>query len=478
MQRWRILSKKKRFRWIAVILVVIVLVISLAHQLLFKERENEKDALIRITERGQLIALTDANSLNYFVYQGNPIGYQLDLLRELADELGVSLKIIVSNDISELYYYLDLHIGDLIALNLPVTHEGRLLVNFMNDMGETRLVLLQRKPGTPKGKRPSKLIRSFGDFSGDTVHYRSNAFFSPLFRKFYKETGSRITLVEEKDRNPEQLARDVSEGKLNYMMCPENLAKVLVSAFSNLDAEFVLGGSYTYSWGTGHSSPMLQQKINEWMNKKGMKKHLEEIAGNYFENPGIVNYFQNEYCTLKGTKISPFDKEIKKQSRLIMWDWRLLASLIYEESNFRTGKVSGRSASGLMQLMPVIARQFGMDSTSSPAAQINAGVKYLRWLDQQLPEGILDGKERVNFILAAYNVGLGRIISARAKARKYGKNPNIWYGNVDYYLTSKSKKHPVEKPDTTRSYSPPEEGAGYVNEVIERYYHYRNLIPR
>jgi membrane-bound lytic murein transglycosylase F len=205
---------------------------------------------------------------------------------------------------------------------------------------------------------------------------------------------------------------------------------------------------------------------------------MQNIYLSYYDNPKVVSYFQNDYCSLNGSKISPYDAQIRKESKILHWDWQLLASLIYEESNFRIGQVSGRNAAGLMQLTPETAGKFGMDSAASAGTQIAAGVKYLRWLDRQLPPQITDPHERIQFTLAAYNVGLGRILSAREKAARYGKDPNKWVHNVDYYLTHKSRKEPVQKSDTGQNVISYPEPGGYVSDILERYHHYKNIFPK
>jgi len=154
-----------------------------------------------------------------------------------------------------------------------------------------------------------------------------------------------------------------------------------------------------------------------------------------------------------------------------------VASLIYEESNFREGLVSSHNAEGLMQLMPETAKRFGMDSLSTPSTQIAAGVRYLGYLDRQLPDEIKDPRERINFILASYNVGIGRVLSAREKAFKYGRDKNKWNDNVDYYLTRRSKKDPNPQPDTIVGLLPYEASGGFIDNILERYQHYKNIIP-
>ena len=94
--------------------------------------------------------------------------------------------------------------------------------------------------------------------------------------------------------------------------------------------------------------------------------------------------------------------DITKLWEKIEWDWRLLASLIYQESGFDHSVESWMGARGLMQLMPSTAAEFGLDSISSPEMNIRAGVKYLSWLDKQFEHKVPVKDERKKFVLAAY----------------------------------------------------------------------------
>ena len=465
--------RTKRIRWSILFLVVLVLLLAIGRHLFFKE-VPVKDALTRIKERGYLIALTDKNSLNYFFDNGHPEGFQLELLESFATYLDVPLKIIASNDVSKLYYYLDLNAGDLIALNLPVSREGKKDVHFSAPLGETRIVLIQRKKGT--GKKSTKYITDIKDFSGDTVYFRNNLFIEPILHPFASKAEGKVTVLQETVKNTLELIRMVSEGKIEYAVCDENLAMVVKRYYRNIDASLVLSKFYEYAWATSRNSDSLLLNINDWLMEM-KKKELKKIYLAYYNNPGVTRYFQCDYCSFNGTKLSPFDDAIKSSSKLIRWDWRLLASLVYEESNFQLGLVSSHKASGLMQLMPETARRFGMDSLSPPSKQILAGVKYIRFLDNELSSEIRDPIERINFMLASYNVGLGKVMKAREKARQNGLNPDKWNRNVDYYLTRKSKKHPESQPDTLDDNSLYGTAGGFVDNIMVRYMHYRNIIP-
>jgi len=465
--------RTKRLRWSILFLIVALIFLVLARQWMFKEMKPV-DALTRIRERGYLVALTDKNSLNYFIDHGNPEGFQLELLQSFADFLEVPLKIIVNNDVSRLYYYLDLNAGDLIALNIPVTRDGKKLIHYSDPLGETRMVLIQRKPGLNKTGR--KFIRQLDDFSGDTVYFRKNLFVESLLPDINKKAGKKIFFCPETEKNTLELIKMVSESKIDYSICDENLAMVVKRYYRNIDASLVISDFFQYAWGTAHASDSLLININDWLMSM-KKKELRNIYLSYYDNPRVIRYFNCDYCSFNGTKLSPYDEVIKTSSRLIRWDWRLLASLVYEESNFQQGQVSSHNASGLMQLMPETAEKFGMDSTSSPSRQILAGVKYLRYLDDQLPARIKDPYERICFTLAAYNVGLGKVMRAREKAEQYGLNPDKWNGNVDYYLTRKSRKKPDIRPDTLDDISLYGTEGGFVDNIMTRYMHYRNIVP-
>jgi membrane-bound lytic murein transglycosylase F len=477
MEKEKIEKIRKRGRWIIIPLLVVVILIALIRTYYYPSGIPEKDALSRIYERGFLIALTNSNSLDYFIQNGQPMGYQLELLESLADYLKIPLKIIALNDMEKLYYYLDLNVADLFACNLPVTAEGKKLLHFSQPLGETRQVLIQRKPVSGK-KNNHNLISQFKDLSRDTVHIIHSPFLKSLLRPVLRKAGQQVVLIEEKGLTPEELIRMVSQGKISYAICDENVALVAKRCYRNIDAGVLVTSFHPYAWGVKSSSDSLLRKVNAWMKEAKKKGEMKQIALSYFNNPRTNRYFYSDYFSVKQPVLSPFDGQIRELSKTISWDWRLLASLIYEESKFRTGLTSSHHATGLMQLMPETARKFGMDSASSPARQLLAGVKFIQWLNQQLLPEIIDRRERINFILASYNVGLGKVLAAREKAVRSGKDPNRWNNNVDYYLTRRKKGTIASLQDSGIDLSPYGTAGGFVANILERYHHYKNNLPQ
>jgi membrane-bound lytic murein transglycosylase F len=128
-----------------------------------------------------------------------------------------------------------------------------------------------------------------------------------------------------------------------------------------------------------------------------------------------------------------------------------------------------------MQLMPITAQRMGIDETASPVEQIKAGTELIKWLEERF-ENIEDRSERIKFVLAAYNVGLGHVIDARSLAEKDGKNPDLWDESVDMYLLKKSDPDFYNDPVVKYGYCRGVETYNYVSQILNRYEHYKNII--
>ena len=122
-------------------------------------------------------------------------------------------------------------------------------------------------------------------------------------------------------------------------------------------------------------------------------------------------------------------------------DPRLIHAVIWQESKYKTDAVSHVGAQGLMQLMPATAKRFGCEDSTDEESNVNAGVKYLRFLLKRF-----DGD--VNLALAGYNAGEGNV-------DKYDGIPP--FGETQNYvrvITGRYGKtyHPVLDPADAASY--------------------------
>jgi membrane-bound lytic murein transglycosylase F len=201
------------------------------------------------------------------------------------------------------------------------------------------------------------------------------------------------------------------------------------------------------------------------------------LYAKYFRNSRSGIIIKSDYYALNTGKISPFDDMIRKYSASIDWDWRLLASLICQESRFNPGVESGKGAYGLMQVMPETGEKMGIDITSSPENNIRAGIKYINFLHSIFDKKIPDEKERINFILASYNAGPGHVLDAMKLAEKNGMDPCKWSNNVEEWLQKKSQPRYYNDAVVKSGYFKGKESVAFVAEILERYEHYKNILP-
>lgn len=125
---------------------------------------------------------------------------------------------------------------------------------------------------------------------------------------------------------------------------------------------------------------------------------------------GATKFTMGTSTHLKGfTTGNPLhDSFIVDSSRRYNIDPLLIYSQMHQESSFKIRATSNKGASGLMQLMPATARRFGVTSIYDPRQNIDAGVRYMRWLLDTF-------KGDVVLALAGYNAGEGAVM-------KYGWN--------------------------------------------------------
>jgi membrane-bound lytic murein transglycosylase F len=129
-----------------------------------------------------------------------------------------------------------------------------------------------------------------------------------------------------------------------------------------------------------------------------------------------------------------------------------------------------------MQLMPVTAKSYGITHDSTPEDQIRAGASFIQWLDDRFKEQIPDPDERIKFVLASYNIGLGHIQDARRLAEEYGDDPNIWYGSVEKWLLKKAEPEYYTDRVVRHGFVRGLETYNFVRDIMGRYEDYKNIV--
>jgi len=434
-----------------------------------------------IVRRGKLIAVTDFNSTNYFIYKGEPMGFHYELLKEFTDHLGIDLEIITENHLDHAFNMLNSGEADLIAIGLTVNSSRKKDILFTEPILETRQVLVQRKPRNWRSMTEEalnrKLVRNQLDLAGKTIYVQEETAHLDRLRSLAGEIGDTINIIEVPYES-EELIKNLVRGDIDYTICDENVAMVNSTYYPDIDINTPVSFPQNIAWGLRkNNSEKLLNELNRWITGYRKTRSYALLYAKYFRNSRSINIVMSDYYSLSTGKISRWDDMIRNASRDIDWDWRLLASLIYQESRFDPNVESWAGAVGLMQVMPQTGKHFGIDIMASPANNIKAGTLYIKKLEKYFDSRISDSDERMKFILASYNAGPGHILDAMRLAEKYGMDPGKWDGNVAVYLLKKSDPKYYTDTVVKNGYFRGTESVAFVSEILDRYEHYRNIIP-
>lgn len=234
------------------------------------------------------------------------------------------------------------------------------------------------------------------------------------------------------------------------------------------------------AWAVRKDSPLLSASLSQWM--KAHQKDFFAYTTIRVKSRGGRTYAPRRKVSapiLNAAKgqISLYDDLFKKYALQCGWDWRLLAAQAYQESSFDPQAVSYMGALGLMQLMPGTARQVGVSSSEvfNPNSNVRGAAKLIAQLNSHYAS-IKNAEERISFILAAYNAGAGHVDDARALARKYGRNPDVWLGNVDAFVLKMSSSAYYNQPEVAHGYFRGRETYNYVNSIRARWSLYKQKI--
>jgi len=445
-----------------------------------REPEVQLD-LRQIQERGYLQAIVDNNSISYFIYRGQPMGYEYELLQSLTRHLKVKLKIKVISGIERSVDLLNRGEGDLLAFPLTITKDRTDYLAFTDSQFNTCQVLVQKKPANWRRMPPTRversLVRNPVDLIGKEVHVMNESSFKDRLEHLSHEIGGNIVIREDSAAaETESLIQKVAMGEIQYTVTDQTIGMVNAIYYPNLDVSTVLSLPQQIAWAVRKNSPDLLAAVNGWLAEIKRTNQFANIYAKYFNNPRSSQIvISSEYSSVAGSKISPYDEEIKKEAKRLGWDWRLLASVVYQESNFQPNAESWAGAVGLMQLMPATAEEFGARDRLNPYQSLRAGVRYLSYLDQLWGKYVKDDNERLRFVLASYNAGLSHIIDARNLAKKYGKNPTRWE-DVESFLRQKSNPRYYQDAVVLAGYCKCEEPVNYVHDILTRYEQYKQLI--
>ena len=436
-------------------------------------KDNRFSTLAQIKKRGKLRIITLNSSTSYFLYKGQPMGYEYELAAQFAESIGVDAEVVVAKSASQLTQLLREGKGDVVAYNLPVIKAMKDSVAFCGRQSCTHQVLVQQK-GNDR-----KLLTDVTQLVGKKVYLLNKTRYLQRLKNLNTELGGgiQIELINKDSLTTEDLIERVSDGDIPYTVADNDIAILNKTYFGNIDVSLSVSFPQRLSWVVHKENTTLAEALNKWYASSQKTVEYRTLAKRYFEQS--KRPFDLTLPKLSKGKISPFDNLFKKYAKEIGWDWRLLASVAFIESKFDPTEISWAGAKGLMQLMPRTAASVGIYGKEiyDPETNIRGAIKSIHTLNR-LYSNISNKEEQQKFIIAAYNCGIGHIMDAQDLAEKHGGSRFVWDKNVAHYLALKSNPEFYNDKVCHYGYLRGEETCLYVKKVMLTYQYYTSKTKK
>ncbi|NOQ92826.1 MAG: transporter substrate-binding domain-containing protein [Flavobacteriaceae bacterium] len=433
-----------------------------------------------IKKSGVLRAITTFSPTGYFLYRGQTMGFEYEMLTRLANRLNVQLEMVLAKNVDSVIPMLNRGEGDIIAMGYTITGNRKEEVSFTNPFLITHQSLIQKKPNNWRKMTADNIKKHLAtdiiDLLQDTVSVRKNTSYYMRLSDISNELGDTIYInILPGETTDEELIKLVADGKIKYTVIDNNIASIHKSYFPNIDVSTPISLSQRIAWAVRKNSPDLLVEINKGLSIIKKKPDYNVIYKKYFKNRRQFNKrLVSNYYTETTGKISKYDDIVKKYAIDLGWDWRLVKALVFQESQFDPNNKSWAGAQGLMQLMPATAIEFGVTDTNDPDQNIKAGIKYLKKMYDYWPE-IPDSIQRIKFAMASYNSGFGHVKDAQKLAKKYNKDTLNWDNGVDEFILKLSKPKYYNDPVTKYGYVRGSEPHNYIIEIFNRYKNYTDF---
>lgn len=328
----------------------------------------------------------------------------------------------------------------------------------------------------PKQKgRP--VVEDVTELVGREVYVEKDSKYLRRMQHLNDEIGGGIDIreVDADTLITEDLIRLVSDGKIPMTVVDSDIAQLNKTYYPDLDISMDVSFPQRASWAVAPGKEWLADSVDAWFLSESPQRTNADLLKRYFEQtkslPTVPFDFSKGY-------ISRYDNIFKKYAPTVGWDWRLMAAQAFVESKFKPNARSWVGARGLMQIMPSTARGYrtSVSQLGNPETSVKVASKLINDLDSYLVKYVPNDKERLKFVIAAYNVGIAHVYDAIALAKKYNLDPQRWDGNVEKAILMKMNPKYYNDPVTRYGYCRGTETVAYVKRITDFYEHARREI--
>ncbi|MDO4692278.1 MAG: transglycosylase SLT domain-containing protein [Porphyromonadaceae bacterium] len=462
--------------------------IALGHRRM-QQRERQTLHARRMALPDTLRVVTLSGATTYFTYRDEEMGYQYELVKLMADSLGLPMTIHIAPNLEAVHQLIDSGLMDLSITPEAVSGTGKQRYRYTGLEERSGLVLVQRRASQTKGQE-GLYVHDVTELLGKRIHVPAESRYEQRLLNLEQQLGGDIDIVSLSGDtiNSEDLMAQVASREIDYTVVDQELARLTKRYYPGIDIKLEIGFPQRLRWITSLERVGLAEAIDRWAEQAPKVEGYKLLYKRYFEEeqPEIsqeastgVHDWRGEMQHLAAGRLSPYDALFQKEAPRLGWPWQILASIAYQESNFKAEIIGWSGARGLMGIMPRTGQSFGASKAEllAPVVSVRVAVDCLLATERYF-RSVEDVEQRMRLTLAGYNAGVAHIQDAQRLARKYGADPNRWDGHVEEYIRLKSDPKYYTDPVCKYGYLRGRETYKYVREVMARYELYRSKTSK
>lgn len=414
--------------------------------------------LEQVRMHGEIVMVTRNSPTTFFEDRAGPTGYEMELAQAFAQYLNVDLKVIVADNLSDIFSTLETGKAAFAAAGLTNTPDRDRWFRFSQPYMQVSEQVIYRRGGV----RPKEAV----DLAQGKLVVAAGSSHAERLRMVQVRQIPELTWSESPDLEVADLLQMVASGNIDFTVVDSNEFRMLQAYYPNLGVAFDLSEQQDIAWAFAYSrDDSLYKAANEFFNQQETAPLLAELSERYYGHLDKLDYVgARRFLRQTNKKLDTYRPHFELASEQSGIDWRLLAAVGYQESHWNPNARSYTGVRGLMMLTRNTARELGIKNRLDPQQSIMGGSRYLAKLRERLDS--VQEPDRTWLALAAYNVGYGHLTDARKITAEMGGNPDLWM-DVKEALPLLSQKRYYR--NTRHGYARGQEPVDYVQN-IRRYY--------
>jgi membrane-bound lytic murein transglycosylase F len=380
---------------------------------------DKPNTLERVKEDGVLRVVTRNSPATYFQDRNGETGFEYELVKRFAEDLGVELKIETADNLDDLFDQIQKPGGPVLAAaGLIDTEQRRKQARFSHSYLDVTPQVIYRN-GQSRPTEPGDLVGKRITVLKGSSHAEQLAALKAQNPAIEYEESDAVEVVD--------LLRMVDEGQTDITLVDSNELAMNQVYFPNVRVAFDLGEGKGQRWAValGEDNSLLNE-INAYLDKVSKNGTLQRLKDRYYGHVDVLGYVgAYTFAQHLQERLPKYEKHFQASAKKEQVDWRLLAAIGYQESLWQPSVTSKTGVRGLMMLTQSTAQAMGVSNRLDAKQSIQGGAKYFAYVKEQLDDKIQE-PDRTWFALASYNIGSGHLEDARKLAENEGLNPNKW----------------------------------------------------